>query len=135
MLGSIWAVQCCFGALANIANALFMPDDDIEAYVRAEPQRRVWLQLGMLGIGSVHALVSPTWRMEVAVAVWMIGCTIFGNGIMYMRTTHNFSAVTHECLSATVPFVAGMLLMDFVFRGVWRSHVAPVAKAQAGGDA
>ena len=125
-ISSLWGAIGIFGALANMMNAPFIAHSDLMAYVETEPNRRQAMRLGMLAIGSVHALFPFSYRTEIGIAAWVFGCAIIQNAILYFRTGE-LSCACYECFGVIIPFSLGMIVTEITFRGRNRGTVINAA--------
>ena len=124
-LSQIWAGIGFFGALANMLNAPLVGDADLAQYVLTAPQRQETFHIGMLAIGSVHALFPFSRRMEIGIALWVFFCAICQNAILYRRT-NDLSLAFFECLGVIIPFTTGMAITEVAFYGMKRGAVSDV---------
>jgi tRNA A-37 threonylcarbamoyl transferase component Bud32 len=124
ILRRVWAAIGIFGAFGSMLNAPFMDEADLVEYIRLEPERREAMHLGMLAVGSAHALFSFSLRMEVGITMWVIGCSILQNACFYFRTGDP-SVPIRECLGATIPFSIGLAITELILRSSRRSRATP----------
>ena len=120
-LARIWAFIGITGALVNMLVAPFQSDADLLDYVQTQPQRIAGLQIGMLAIGSMHAMFQFSVRLKLGIAAWVFACAICQNALIYYRVDE-LAFASRECLCVIIPFTTGMGITELAFRSV-RGHV------------